>query len=265
METLRVLTVDDELLALRRLELLLDRIPGVELVGSARDGNEALAAIGSLKPDVVLLDIKMGTMNGFDVIEEIKGPHVPLVIFVTAFDEFATRAFEVSAVDYVVKPVELDRLRTALAKARASIEANDAAVRIAELQSVLAALREDRLPAPRRLETEIWAQRRGEYVRVNVDDIDWVEAERDYVHLRVGEGSYMLRETLGGIQERLDPERFVRIRRSALVRIDRVSAIKRVGYGDVRVQLTSGIQLRVGRTHLKKVRALIAPKEREPQ
>lgn len=264
METLRVITVDDELLALRRLELLLGRIPGVELIGSAREGREAIAAIATLKPDVVLLDIKMGAMNGFEVVEALKD-HAPLIIFVTAFDEYATRAFEVSAVDYIVKPVELDRVREALAKARRSLQANEAGMRIAELQAVLTALRQDRLPPPRRRETGIWAQRRGEYVRVSVDEIDWVEAERDYVHLHVADRSYMLRETLGGVQERLDPDRYLRIRRSALVRIDRVSAIKRVGYGDVRVQLTSGVQLRVGRTHLKKVRAMISPPELKPQ
>jgi DNA-binding LytR/AlgR family response regulator len=265
METLRVLIVDDELLALRRLELLLGRIPGVELVGSAREGREAIAAIATLRPDVVLLDIKMGAMDGFEVVEALEGPHVPLIIFVTAFDEFAIRAFEVSAVDYVVKPVELDRLRGALAKARQALQAHEAATRIAELQAVLAALRQDRQLSARRPEAKIWAQRRGEYVPVNVDEIDWVESERDYVHLHVADRSYMLRETLGGVQERLDPERFVRIRRSALVRIDRVSAIKRVGYGNVRVQLTSGVQLRVGRTHLAKVRAMISLRETEQQ
>jgi DNA-binding LytR/AlgR family response regulator len=256
--TLRILLVDDEALALRRLELLLERLPEVELAGTARSGADALSAIAALKPDVVLLDIKMGEMGGFEVVQSLQGPHVPLVVFVTAFDEFATRAFEVSAVDYVVKPVEFDRLRAALDKARSALGASDADIRIAELNAVVEALRRGRAHPANRRETEIWAQRRGEFVRVPVDAIEWVEAERDYVHLHTAQNPYMIRETMASIEERLGPERFVRIRRSALVRIDQVEAVRRAGYGDFRVQLRCGVQLRVGRTYVSKVRALIA-------
>lgn len=254
---LRILAVDDEQLALRRVELLLRRLPDTELVGQARSGAEALEAIARLRPDVVLLDIRMGDISGLEVAEALTGPDAPLVIFVTAFDAFAAQAFDLSALDYVVKPVDFGRLRRALERARARMEAQEARIQAAELRGVLAALRADRGPgAP---PNELWVQRRGEYLRVCVDDINWVEAERDYVHLHARGERYLMRQTLTGIQARLGARRFVRIRRSALVRADGVSAIRKAGYGDVRIKLTSGDELRVGRTYVTKIRALLTP------
>lgn len=256
--SIRVLAVDDEALALRRLELLLRRLDGVELIATARSGPQAIESIAKNHPDLLLLDIRMGSLDGFGVIDQLKGPDVPLVIFITAFDEFAVKAFEVSAVDYLVKPVEIGRLAAAIDKARAALAERDSALRIAELQAVVAALREARnQPAPR-FEREIWAQRRDQFERVRVSEIDWIEAQGDYLQLHAGEKSYLLRETMAGMQARLDPEAFLRIRRSALVRRDAVSAIRSAGYGFLRVQLTSGEQLRVGRTYVKQVRAEIA-------
>lgn len=255
---LRILAVDDEPLALRRIELLLERVPDVELVGQARSGRDAIAAVHLLRPDLLLLDIRMAGLGGFEVVEALTGPHVPLVIFVTAFDAYAARAFEVSAVDYIVKPVELDRLRAALARARRNLEAADAMQRAAELREVIAALRAGPAPdAPPAYEREIWAERRNAFVPIRVVDLDWVEAERDYVRLHVGDASYLLRETIGGMEARLDPADFMRIRRSALVRRARIEAIRRAGYGDLRVKLSSGREVRVGRTYVAAVRALL--------
>lgn len=254
---LRVLTVDDELLALRRMELLLRRMPEVELVGQERSGATALEAIARLSPELVLLDIRMADMSGLDVAEALIGPNAPMVIFVTAFDAFAVRAFELSALDYVVKPVEFGRLRRAIDRARARLDAQEARTQAAQLRGMVAALRTQRDPdAP---PNELWVQRRGEYLRVLVDHIDWVEAERDYVHVHTRGERYLMRQTLTGIQARLGARRFVRIRRSALVRVDGVRAICKAGYGDVRVKLNSGDELRVGRTYVTKIRALLTP------
>lgn len=256
---LRILAVDDEQLALRRVELLLRRVPEAELVGQARSGAEALEAIARLRPDLVLLDIRMGEMSGLDVAEALTGPDAPMVIFVTAFDAFAAEAFDLSALDYVVKPVEFGRLRRAIERARLRREAQEARIQAAELRAVLAALRADRSQGGAGPPNELWVQRRGEYLRVCVDDIDWVEAERDYVHLHARGERYLMRQTLTGIQARLGARRFVRIRRSALVRADGVRAIRKAGYGDVRVKLTCGEELRVGRTYVTKIRALLTP------
>ena len=257
----RIFAVDDEPLALRRIELLLGRISGVELVGKALSGADALDAIDDLRPDVLLLDIKMAGLTGFDVVERLSGPYVPLVIFVTAFDKFASKAFEIGAVDYVLKPVEYDRLSAALERARRSLSAIDAEDRLAELRDVVAALREQSGAAEsKRYESEIWAERRNEFVRIRVDDLDWVAAERDYVRLHAAGQSYLLRETLSSLEARLDPDDFVRVRRSALVRTDRVTGIRKAGYGDFRIGLTDGSEIRVGRTYVAKIRKLIAPR-----
>ena len=257
---LGVYAVDDEPLALRRIELLLGRIPDVELVGTARNGREAIDAVRTIAPDVLLLDIRMAGLDGFDVVEALAGPKVPLVIFVTAYDHFAVRAFEISAVDYIVKPVELERLQQALARARRNLVAADATARASELRDAIAMLRGQAPAAAHRYETQIWTERRNRFVPVKVADIDWIEAERDYVRLHVGDDSYLLRETIGAMETRLDPEQYARVRRSALVRRDRIRAIRRAGYGDYRVQLNTGSEVRVGRTYVKAMRALIAPK-----
>lgn len=259
-KALRILAVDDEDLALRRLELLVRRLPGLELCGQARSGAQALAAAERERPDVVLLDIRMGDMSGLDVAEALADqPDPPLVIFITAFDAFAVQAFDLSAVDYVMKPVSLDRLSRAIDRAREKLAGADAKRQATELRSVIAALRTDRSICGAPETTEIWVQRRGEFVRVSADDIDWVEAERDYVHLHAGKERYLLRHTLAGIQTRLGSERFIRVRRSALVRADRVRAIRKAGYGDMRVKLASGVELRVGRTYVQQIRAMLTP------
>jgi two-component system LytT family response regulator len=260
-DILRILAVDDEPLALRRVELLLGRIPGVDLVGKASNGPEALLRIEELRPDVLLLDIKMAGVTGFDLVERLPGNHAPRVVFVTAFDEFAIRAFEVGAIDFVLKPVEFDRLAAAIARARSALAAMDAEERLAELRQVVAALREqNRGSQAKRYESEIWAERRSEFVRVRVADLDWVAAERDYVRLNAHGNSYLLRETISNLEARLDPEQFIRVRRSALVRIDRVTGIRKAGYGDFRVTLADGSSIRVGRTYVKQIRSLIAPR-----
>ncbi len=256
---LRVVAVDDEALALRRIEILLSAIPDVELAGTAADGEEALELIERLRPHVVLLDVRMGEMSGFEVVERLAGPQAPLVIFTTAFDRYAIRAFKVSATDYLLKPIELDRMKAAFEKARWSLAAKEAEMRAAELLQIVEALREqDHTTETRRYDTELWATRRDEVVRVPVVELDWIEAERDYVRLHIGDQSYLLRETMLALQERLDPRKFVRIRRSALVRVDRITGIRRVSYGDFRVLLSSGGEVRVGRTYVKQIRHMIS-------
>lgn len=257
MGPLRVVAVDDEPLALRRIELLLGRMRGVELVGQSLDGRLVADLVARLRPDLLLLDVKMPGFNGFEVVNALRDQRAPQVIFVTAFDQFAVRAFEASAIDYVLKPVDSDRLAAAIDKARRAISAADAESRVAELQAVVAALRNASAPddAPR-FETELWAERRGELTRILVSSVDLVEAQGDYVKLHVGRHGYMLRETLAGLQARLDPNDFVRIRRSALVRRDRIAGIRRAAYGDLRVLLANGDQIRIGRTYVGQIRAL---------
>lgn len=254
MVSLRVVAIDDEDLALRRLQIALEQIPHLELIGVAQSGEEGLALIAAARPDVVLLDIQMANLDGFELVERLCGGHVPLVIFVTAFPGFATRAFEVSAVDYILKPVAFDRLGAALDRARKTLRLIDAERRASDLRALVSALRTE-AGADTYLR-ELWAERRGETVRVPVHQIDWMEADRDYVRLHARGGPLLTRGPLGDLQARLDPARFVRVRRSALVRIEAIAAIRSRGYGNCRVLLTTGAEVKVGKTYLREVRAL---------
>jgi DNA-binding LytR/AlgR family response regulator len=257
---LRVLAVDDEVLALRRIELLLNDMPGAELVGIARTGEAALKQISRLSPDVVLLDIRMAGADGFDVVRALEGTDLPQIVFVTAFGEFAAQAFDLCAVDYVLKPVHRDRLRVALDKAGRARAAADSGRRIAELLHTVDRLRAARAPGADA--QAIWAERRGELVRVEVADIDWIEAEGDYVRLHARGQGYLLRNTLKSFQERLNSQTFIRVRRSALVRRDAVASIRRVEDRDLRIRMNSGHEIRVGRTYVTGLRAMLSARLR---
>lgn len=256
MKPLSIIAVDDEPLALRRIELLLPQVPDVRLIGTASSGEEALPMIGAGRPDVVLLDVRMGGIDGFDVIAALEGLNLPQMIFVTAYDAYAARAFAVSATDYLVKPVELPRLRAALAKARERRDTMDSTARLHAMREQLTRLQEERsLPPP---EQELWVERRGEFVRLLAHEVDWVQAERDYVYLHAQGSPYLVRNTMTAMEHKLGQGAFLRIHRSALVRRDRIAAIRNRGYGDMRVQLLSGEELRVGRTYQRKLRGLLA-------
>src|SRR5690606_28015818 len=183
-EPLRLLLADDEPLALRRMKLALQDIPDVEIVAAASDGAQAISAMMALRPDVVLLDIKMPLADGFEVANAVEDCGGPAVIFVSAFDSFAVRAFETSAIDYLVKPVEFERLASAIDRARARRAADTAGKRAEELAAVLDALRRE---ADERdgsqFEKEFWIRDRGRFLRVPVEDVERIEAERDYVRL----------------------------------------------------------------------------------
>lgn len=264
MSVLRIVAVDDEALALRRLAIVLGQMEDVELAGTSRGGRDGVELIRRIRPDVLLLDINMAGFDGFDVVEALGVEDAPLIIFVTAFDEYAVKAFQVSAIDYLLKPIEFDRLREALAKARTRLELADAEQRAAELTAVVENLRRHRPRAEEsRFESEIWVPRTEGFVRVLVADVDWVEAERDYVHLHTPSGSYMLRETMAGMEARLDPAAFIRVRRSALVRRERIASVRRTGYGQFAVALQSGRSVPVGRTYVARVRELL--QQRRPE
>ena len=243
-DAIRTLIVDDEPLAIERLQILCARMADVSLVGTATDGASALRLIEALKPDLVLLDIQMAGVNGIAVAQALAAWETrPAVIFVTAFDHFAVAAFDVAAVDYLLKPVEVERLTRAIARIRSHIGTSAGVAPAA-------------LPGWTR---EFWVPHRSEIIRIAAQDIDLIEAERDYMRLHVGTRSFLLHETISELERRLNPDEFVRLHRSILARRDRIVGFKHNGSGSWQAQLRDGRWLRVGRTYLANARAMANP------
>jgi DNA-binding LytR/AlgR family response regulator len=261
-EALTVLLADDEPLALRRLQRLVREVEDVRIVATATDGDQALALARETAAQVVIIDIKMPGLDGVSVARALAGPpngqpDGPVVIFATAFDRYAIQAFDLAAVDYLLKPFDAPRVAEALARARAQIRARDAELRIGELRAIVRDLRAERPEgAGGAYETELWIDCRGGAQRVLVRDLDWIEAERDYVRLHVGERSYLVRDSIRSLVERLDPASFVRIHRSALVQRDRVSQLAARAGGGLIAVLSTGARPPVGRSHAAAVRRL---------
>jgi len=248
---MRVLIADDEPLACRRLEILLSRRAWIEVVGSARDGRAALEAIETLAPDTVLLDIQMPGLDGLDLAEAIARRGSPIaVVFVTAYDAFAVRAFEANAADYLLKPVETERLDQALGRARQSLAARDAQARADELEALVHTLRGD--------DAALWVKDRGGRVRIDPARLDWLEAEGDYVRLHVGAQSWLHRATLSGLLETLDDRLFVRVHRSAAVNVRRIERLSSDSNSAKRLRLEGGQDVRVGRAYEKAVAEALA-------
>jgi two-component system, LytTR family, response regulator len=238
--TLRTLIVDDEAPARRRLRRLLMAEGGITIVGECGDGASALAAIASFAPDLVLLDVQMPEQDGFAVVQALPAGAMPAILFVTAFDRYALRAFDVHAVDYLLKPFTTERFRTALARARERIAARAGQQEIASLAAAL----HSRPPAIARVAVSVGRRT----LFVDVRGIDWLDAADNYVRLHAGGKEYLARETLASLEAQLDPDRFARIHRSAIVQIDRIVELRPTTHGDAEVRLRDGTLLAVSRT-----------------
>lgn len=238
---LRTLIVDDEPLAVERVQVICAEIPSVQVVGTASDGAAALRLAEKLEPDLVLLDMTMPEIDGLGVARKLaEQEQAPVVIFVTAHDHFAVEAFDCDAVDYVLKPVAADRLERAIERALAR--------------------RGQRRQKTSRFLDELWVPHRSELLRIAVNEVHQIDAERDYVRLHVGEEdaqrSYLLLQTIAGLESRLDPEQFIRIHRSTILRRDNIRGLRHDGLGVWSVELQNGEALRIGRTYLARVKAM---------
>lgn len=239
---LRVLIVDDEPLAVERLQLLLARMDDVTVAGTAADGAAALRLVEAVAPDVALLDIAMPGMDGIDVARALgRLACPPVVIFVTAFDTFAVAAFDVEAADYVMKPVAMERLARAMERARDRLATRGEA--------------EPALAPPAHLE-EFWVSEARGLVRLQAAQVDRVSAERDYMRLHVGKRSWLINHTISKLEEELDPDLFVRLHRSSIVRRDFVAGLRRDESGRWYAQFVDGEEQKVGRLYLHNAKSL---------
>ena len=251
---MRVLIVDDEPLARRGLRQELERYPTVEVVGECQNGAEAVDAIVARGPDLVLLDVQMPGLTGFDVIERVGADLMPAVIFVTAYDKHALRAFEVHAVDYVLKPIDPDRFRDAMDRAGTAVRRGPRAAQRLDSIGRVRAGKDGATPPLTRL-----VVRDGGKLRfVESVAIDWIAAAGNYVRLHVGAHEHLIRGPLTRLAARLGADRFVRIRRSALVNVRAITSLERYGKSSYTVTLRSGKTLTSSRYYVRQIKALLA-------
>jgi len=246
---IRTLIVDDEPLARERIKRFLASERDLEPVGEAADGREAVACILALRPDLVFLDIQIPELDGFGVLEAVGVEQMPAVIFVTAYDRYALQAFDVNALDYLLKPYNHERFRKAVERARAQFSSAPAA---GELNERLLSLLENFKTEPRHLE-RLMIKSSGRVFFLRTEEIDWIEAEGNYLRLHVGRDAHLLRETMNRLASKLNNDKFLRIHRSTLVNIERIKELQPLFSGDYVVILRDGKQLTLSRSYRDKL------------
>jgi two-component system LytT family response regulator len=257
MTEIRALIVDDEVLARRGIRNQLKHAPDVEVVGEAANGRDAVEAIKQKKPDVVFLDVQMPLLDGFGVIETLDLKYIPpAIVFVTAFDEHAIRAFEINALDYLLKPIDPERFQKTLGRVRSQLNNSQANRRDQKLFALLQSLRLKSSDDAGYLQ-RIPLKQNGRICFLNVNAIDWIHAQGNYVELHTTSGHHLLRETMDGIETKLDPKMFVRLRRSVIVRIDQIKALHSRAKGEFDVCLKSGREFQSSRRYRRNLDVLI--------
>jgi two-component system LytT family response regulator len=244
----RTLIVDDERLAREKIRMLLSKDREIEIVGECSNGNEAVAAIEQTSPDLVFLDVQMPGLDGFKVLDEIGVDKMPGVVFVTAYDQHALRAFEVHALDYLLKPFAQKRFSEALTHAKEKVRSQPDTSYSQQLLSLLGDIRSGNKYIER-----LAVKSGGRVNFLKVADLDWIEAAGNYVTLHVGNESHLLRETMSRMDSQLDDRKFVRIHRSTLVNIDRIKALTPLFHGDYVVTLHNGTRLTLSRSYRERL------------
>jgi two-component system LytT family response regulator len=254
MAKLRTLIVDDEPLARERIRHLLEGEGDVEVVDECEDGMAALELLRQRELDLVFLDVQMPELDGFGLLAQLEVARLPAIIFVTAHDQFALRAFEVHALDYLLKPIDQERFRAAVERARQWLSRRGDESVDARLTALLADLKGSGGP---KVPDRIAVKAGGRVILVKAEDIDWVEAADNYVSLHVGSASHLLRETMNSLEQRLPPDRFLRISRSTIVNLDRVRELQPLFHGEYAVILSDGTRLNLSRGYRDRLSILL--------
>lgn len=248
---IRTLTVDDEPIARLGLRREIERDAELSLVGECSHGQEAVDAIRQLRPELVVLDLQLPGLDGFGVVEAIGAERMPALIFATAYDQYALRAFDAHALDYVLKPFDSERMQRALARAKQQIRYQD----LQDLSSRLRAAIDGVRGAPG-LE-RIVVKHAGRITFLNVDEVDWIEAADNYVQLHAGGTTHLVHGTLAKLEARLAPQRFLRVHRSTIVNVSRIQALEPLSHGEYRILLRDGTSLTSGRTYRERLDRLV--------
>ncbi|HEX4645705.1 MAG TPA: LytTR family DNA-binding domain-containing protein [Verrucomicrobiae bacterium] len=245
---IRTLIVDDEARARERLRQLLESEPGIEIIGECADGRAAVEAIREHSPDLLFLDVQMPELDGFAVLEAIGTECLPVIVFVTAHDKFALRAFDVHAVDYLLKPFDRERFQAALRRAMERVPQRDTGALDQRISALLAELR----PPPATVE-RLAVKSGGRVILVKPDDIDWIEAADNYAELHAVKEAHLIRETLSALEARLAPGKFIRISRSVIVNTDRIKELEPLFHGEYQITLSNGVKLTLSRSYRNKL------------
>jgi two-component system LytT family response regulator len=252
MEKIRTLIVDDEPLAREGVRMLVEDDPEIEVVGECANGHQALSAFAEQQPDLVFLDVQMPEINGFEVLEAISHERLPVVIFVTAYDQYALRAFEVHALDYLLKPFTRERFQGALERAKAQIKRRGEH----DLNRTLRSLLEDLRPHKNYLERLV-IKTAGRIFFLGVEEIDWIEAAENYVRLHAGRESHLVHGTMNKLAARLNPAQFLRIHRSIIVNLKKIKQLQPLFHGEYVITLQDGTQLNSGRSYRQQLQSLL--------
>ncbi len=247
------LLVDDEPLAREGLRVLLARDPDVSAIHEARNGNEAVETIKRVRPDLVFLDVQMPEMDGFAVLQNVGAEQMPAVVFVTAHDKYAIQAFEMNAIDYLLKPVTEERFAKALARAKSSLKSRPVEQANLQLLSLL-----ETIAAPRRSLKRLAVRTAGKTLFVDIEDVDWMEAAENYVQLHVGRAEHLLHVTMNTLEKQLDPELFLRIHRGVIVNVRRIKEMQPVTHGEYVITLSNGVRVQSSRMYNERLKALAA-------
>jgi len=259
----RTLIVDDERMARKRLRTLLTADPDVDVVGEAGNGRDAVAAIQERMPDLVFLDIQMPELDGFAVVQAVGVEHMPVTVFVTAFDQYALKAFEAHALDYLTKPFDRERFETSLGRAKQQVSLRTSARNASAAKPLTSSDATERLVSllsdirrKQEFAERLMVKSAGRVVFLRVDEIDWIEAAGSYVRLHVGRESHLLHEGISAVMGRLDPARFARVHRSTVVNLDRIRELQPWFHGDAIAILRDGTKIQVSRTYRESLSTL---------
>lgn len=249
---IRILIVDDEPLVRKKIRGVLRLDVDVEVVGECGNGQEALAAVAEKRPDIIFLDVQMPQLDGLSVARLLKAERAPLIIFVTAYDQYAVQAFQVHALDYLLKPFDQERLREALQRAKEQLRARQQRQITAQVQALL-----DALQTKAKYLERLVIRTSGRILHLQLKDVDWIEAEGNYARIHVGKESHLLRETISRLEPQLDPAQFQRIHRSTIVQLDRIRELRPCFHGEYQVILHDGTEVTMSRNYREKLPELL--------
>lgn len=252
MTTLRTIIVDDERLARQKVRTMLAAHPDIELIAECRNGAEAVETIRTERPQLVFLDVQMPGLDGFDVLREVGAENVPSVVFVTAHDQYAVKAFDVHAIDYLLKPFDRKRFEISLERARRELQQGDHHACAEKIAALIRDLSGSYPHADR-----LVVRSEGRIFFIRTEDIDWIEGADNYARLHVKRDGHLIRETLGSLEARLDPRKFIRVHRSAIVNVDRIEEIKTLFHGEQTIVLRDGTEIHFGRKFRNRLDGLL--------